>query len=351
LENNSNFSKLLLNWYQKKNFQFPWRDTNDPYKIWISEIMLQQTQVSTVINYYNKWIEEYPTINQLSKSSIDDLLKMWEGLGYYQRVHNIHETSCYIAKYFNGKIPNTYNELIKCKGIGDYTASAILSIAFSKKYPSIDGNIKRIMSRVNLIKGTKKIDKISKDYLYHSMNNVNPGDINQAMMDVGREICKPSNPDCIRCPINIYCQAYLTNQINLYPVKKIKKIIPSYNVVVGIIWHKNKFLISKRKSTGHLAGLWELPGGKKEEKENSINCLNREIYEELNIKVRVDGKIGTIKHKYSHFNINMTAYNCYYDSKEIKSFEAQEIKWITSNVINKIAFPKATLKIFQLNNL
>jgi len=348
LKNKIDFSKPLISWYNKNDFQFPWRQTKDPYKIWISEIMLQQTQVSTVIKYYNRWIDKYPTIEKLSKSHIDDLVKMWEGLGYYRRVHNIHATARHILNNLKGKFPNEYDELIKCKGIGDYTASAILSIAFSKKHSAIDGNLKRILSRVYLLGESKNIEKKYKSHMDTNMGNENPGDINQAMMDLGREICKPQNPNCGLCPIKAFCKAFKNGKIALYPIKQKKRKVPLHNVIVGVIWSGKKFLISKRKSTGHLAGLWELPGGKKNKNEKSIECLEREIDEELNINVELGDKIGKIKHKYSHFHINLTAYNCYYNGNGIKSFEAQEIKWIDMKQIKNFAFPKATIKIFEL---
>ena len=143
--------KLLLLWYNKNDYDLPWRKTTNPYKIWISEIMLQQTQVITVKGYYNKWIEKFPTIQKLADTNIDNILKIWEGLGYYQRAHNIHTTAKIIINKYNGKIPNSYIDLIKLRGIGDYTASAILSIAYNKSYPAIDGNLKRVISRLYMI--------------------------------------------------------------------------------------------------------------------------------------------------------------------------------------------------------
>ena len=349
MENKKHFSDALLLWYNTINRQFPWRGINDPYKIWISEIMLQQTQVVTVIDYYNRWMKELPTIKKVTISNKDKILKLWEGLGYYQRAHNIYDSAHYINNKYNGLFPKSYKKLIKCKGIGDYTASAILSIAFSKPYPAIDGNIKRIISRIHLVKETYKIEKISKKFLFSHMKTANPGDINQAMMDLGREICRPTNPNCTICPIKLFCKAYKNNKIGMYPFPKAVITKPSYDVVVGMIWKDDQFFISKRKSTGHLGGLWELPGGKKENKENNISCLKREIHEELNINIQIGEKIGSITHKYSHFDIYLTAYRCQYKKGKIKLPQSQKTQWISPNMISKYAFPKATLKIFELN--
>ena len=346
-----NFSKDLLKWYKIMNFQMPWRKIKDPYKIWISEIMLQQTQVKTVTPYFKSWIKKYPTIKKLSKAKRDDILKIWEGLGYYQRAHNIHETSKNIVDNYNGKIPTNYDLLMKLKGIGDYTASAILSMAFNQKYAAVDGNIKRIISRVKKINNISNLHDESKSSILEFMTTSNASDLNQALMDLGREVCKPRNPLCQVCPINKYCLAYKSDTVNQFPVSIKGKTKPIYNVIVGFIWNSNKkILISKRKNKGLLGGMWELPGGKKKKQETNINCIKREIKEELNIDISVGKRIGKIKHQYSHFGINLTAYHCYYEKGKIKPLESEKIAWISYNDIYKFAFPSATHKIFKLYN-
>jgi len=344
------FFQPLIFWYHSNNYNMPWRKTKSPYKIWISEIILQQTQVKTGKKYYIKWMRKFPTVKKLASSNIDKVLKAWEGLGYYQRAHNLHFTSKIINNKYNKKIPNTYDELVQLKGIGDYTASAILSIAYDKPYAAIDGNIKRVMSRLYMIDNKKEIISFSKLKIEKNMKYFSPSDINQSLMDLGREICKPKNPKCLICPIHNYCLAFKKNKISLFPPKKIPKKTPIFNVIVGIIWLDNKLLISKRKKDGLLGGLWELPGGKVEGNESSSKCLKREILEEINIKITINEKIGKIKHQYSHFGINLTAYDCQYKSGKIKALAAEKIKWINYKDINKYAFPKATLKIFEIIN-
>ena len=262
----------------------------------------------------------------------------------------MHFTSKIINNKYNKKIPNTYDELVQLKGIGDYTASAILTIAYDKPYAAIDGNIKRVMSRLYMIDNKKEIISFSKLKIEKNMEYFSPSDVNQSLMDLGREICKPKNPKCLICPIHNYCLAFKKNKISLFPPPKTPKKTPTFNVIVGIIWLDNKLLISKRKKDGLLGGLWELPGGKVEGNESSSKCLKREILEEINIKITINEKIGKIKHQYSHFGINLTAYDCQYKSGKIKALAPEKIKWINYKDINKYAFPKATLKTFAIIN-
>ena len=347
----SNFKKAglaLFNWYNNQCYQMPWRTNKDPYKIWISEVMLQQTQVKTAKPYYVNWMKKFPTIQDVAMSDIDNILKTWEGLGYYKRAHNIHESSKIILRKFNGKLPDSYDDLMILKGVGDYTASAILSIAFNKPYPVFDGNINRVISRLYKLKDSKMILKKSKEKIKDCMQIINPGDINQSFMDLGREICTSQNPKCESCPINFICKAYNANETNIYPVKspQIKK--PIYDVAVGLIWQNNKILISKRTKDKLLGGLWELPGGKKYKKENLKECLKRELLEELDIKVEINKKIGKIKHLYSHFGINMTGYICNYKKGTAKALASEKIQWINFQDIPNFAFPRSTIKLFEL---
>ena len=342
-------SNILLNWYKQQAYNFPWRYNTNPYNIWISEIMLQQTQVQTVIPYYRNWMNKYPDIKILEKESIDNLLLLWQGLGYYKRVHNILLTAKIIVIKYNNQFPNQYNELIKLPGIGDYTASMILSIAFNNScHIPIDGNIKRIMSRLYTIPKNKQTISNYKQYTKKHINPDSPGDSIQALMDLGREICKPRNPSCIHCPLNQYCKAKNKGNIEKYPYKKIRKKIPHYNVVVGLIWKENQFIISRRLKETLLGNLWELPGGKIKKDENKLDCLHREIKEELDITICDTIEVGMIHHQYSHMKLSITLFTGTYKSGIAKSLSSQEIKWITYDEKKDFAFPRATHKLFKI---
>ena len=340
------FSCSLLEWYDNNAEIFPWRETNDPYKIWVSEIMLQQTQVKTVIPYYNKWVKKFPTFKDVAKASDDQIFKCWEGLGYYKRVNHLREACISIKN--NKCLPKTKKDLLELKGIGDYTASAVASIAFNEVEPVIDVNVKRVMARILSLSNfkTASIKKIYK-YLLNKICIDRPGDFNQALMDFGRNICTPTKPLCQVCIISEYCKSFKDNTVNKFPIKiKTKKLLPHYNIGIAVIWNNNKILITKRKKNTLLGGLWEFPGGKIENNELVIDCIKREIKEELNINIEVKDFIIKVKHRYSHFSITLFVHHCNYLNGTVECLASDAFKWINPNSFDKYPFPKANHYIF-----
>ena len=342
----NNVSKMLLHWYGDNKRDLPIRLTKDPYKIWISEIMLQQTQMKTAIPYYTRWIDKFPTLELVAKAKSDKILKSWEGLGYYRRCLNFHKASKIVINKYNGRIPNEYEPFKALPGVGEYTAGAVLSIAFGIALPAIDGNVRRVMSR---FKGIKNFTKRNKIIIYNSIvslfNKINPGDINQALMEVGALVCFPINPLCNKCPLSYQCKALKNGNPELYP-NKIKRLPkPHFTVVTAIIWRKEKFYIQKRSKKRMLGGLWEFPGGKVEEGESLKSALIREIEEECHFTPDIIKKATSIAHAYSHFSITMHCYHCREKEKNISSQSTSN--WITVNEIPKYSFPKANHKIFN----
>tara|TARA_B110000116_G_scaffold268391_1_gene282357 strand:- start:99 stop:1142 length:1044 start_codon:yes stop_codon:yes gene_type:complete len=340
--------EALLNWYDKNKKPMPWRLNVDPYRIWISEVMLQQTQVTTVIPYYEKWMYQFPSVDMLAQADIEDVLKLWEGLGYYQRAHNIKKTAEIIINELEGDFPS--NETLKAlPGIGEYIYSAIMSIAFNAPTPVIDGNVKRVGSRFWEQQFISARDiKDLRIRLEEQISKKRAGCFNQAMMDLGREICKPINPECSQCPISSNCQSFQNKTIKLYPYKPKKKKIPLFDVVVGYIEDQNKrFIITKRPDEKMLGGLWELPGGKREKGESLRQGLTRELKEELDIGIAIQLKLGMVEHAYSHMKIKLHAYKCKIDNGTIKQRACQDLKWITKKDINKYSFPTANHKLFK----
>ena len=246
----------VIDWYDRTKREMPWRDERDPYKIWLSEIMLQQTQITTVIDYYHRWLERFPQIEDVANASIDEVLKYWEGLGYYSRARNFH-ASCKQIVDSGGKIPKGLEAFQSLRGVGPYIAAAVQSIAFNIPASVVDGNVNRVVSRVNAftkpaLQNKKKIQA----FMDQMLDKKRPGDFNQAMMDLGRYICKPQNPLCGECPLHESCIAHERNEQSMYPTKVTKKPRPHYDVAVGIIWDGSKLLITKRKEDGLLGGLW-----------------------------------------------------------------------------------------------
>ena len=334
----------LLNWFYQNKRTLPWRRGRTPYRVWVSEIMLQQTQVNTVIPYYKKWIKKYPTLKSFKESNFDDVIKIWEGLGYYSRCHNMFNA----AKLINSTFPNNYDDLINLPGIGDYTAKTILAIAFKKNLVGIDTNLERIGYRILGLKTkTKRNQKRVVKYLEENQCTDNPGDYNEALMDLGSSLCKASITYCNQCPLKNICKAYASSSPILYPTPKVRKKIPIYDVAVSVIEYKNKILITKRLNKNFLPGLWEFPGGKIEKNETAIQTIIREVKEETNLTVSNPIFLGNIKHKYSHFGVNISLFISF--PKSIKSLNlSQEYRWIRMKDILNYPLPKANHKMLDI---
>lgn len=257
------FSNNLLQWFNEYKRDLPWKKTNDAYKIWLSEIILQQTRVNQGLPYYLKFVEKFPTVHKLANADIDEVLKLWEGLGYYSRARNLHHTAKVVSKVFKGKFPETIDEIKKLKGIGPYTAAAILSFAFNKPYPAIDGNAYRITSRylgiINAIDETSTKKEIE-TWLNKIISKDRPGDFNQAMMDLGSSVCTPKKPLCNDCPLNKNCVAFKNDLISIIPFKSktITKKERHFHYFIIIDQFKNT-LIRKRNEKDIWIGLYEFP--------------------------------------------------------------------------------------------
>ncbi|MBI2645915.1 MAG: A/G-specific adenine glycosylase [Deltaproteobacteria bacterium] len=343
------FTKKLLNWYRKKARKLPWRESQDPYRIWLSEVMLQQTQVDTVIPYYERWLKKYPTLEKVAQASEDEILKLWEGLGYYARARNFHKACQEVVQRYKGKVPSNSDQFSALKGVGPYTLAAVQSIVFQKPLAAIDGNIKRIVSRLLRIDEppSKALEHIG-SFLKKNMSLKNPGDFNQALMDIGATICLPKNPKCLLCPISSDCEAFQFKQAHFYPISEEKNPRPHYRAAVGVVWRGDKLLISKRKSEGFLGGLWEFPGGKIKQGESAKLCVEREVKEEVGVEVEAIHSVGVVKHDYTHFSIEMEGFLCRYLKGSPQTLDCADWKWISFPELKKFAFPTANRKLFPL---
>jgi len=343
---NKEFATELLNWYQDHKRQMPWRGEADPYKIWISEIMLQQTRVDQATPYFQNFISLFPTVYDLAEAEQQEVLKAWEGLGYYSRARNLHAASKMVVKEFNGKVPESYDEIIKLKGIGPYTAAAVTSIAFNKPNAVVDGNVIRVLTRYYGIeddtRSTKTRRKVQ-EFANELIDEENPGDFNQAMMELGSEICTPSNPDCQHCPVQSGCVATKMAKTEVIPYKSPAKKKPHHIIGVGIIERErdDKILIALRPNDAMLGGMWEFPGGKQKDGESIQKTIERELEEELGVEVKAYKELMNLKHAYSHFSITMHAWFCTLISGEPKPKESQEVRWVSRDQLQEFPFPKA----------
>ena len=272
--------KQLLKWYRTNHRDLPWRRTSNPYHIWVSEVMLQQTQVNTVLGYYRRFITTFPTVKRLAEADLQAVLKIWEGLGYYARARNLHRAAQIIEQAHEGKIPDTWNDFRKLAGVGDYIAAAVLSIAYDQPYAVVDGNVKRVLARLHQIsapvnepRSTARFKKAADRLL----DLKRPGTFNQAVMELGALICKPRNPACDACPLKQLCRSYQTRQVDRYPRSRKRAATPRYHIAVGVVFKKGRVLITRRKREGLLGGLWEFPGGKIKDGESPTAACIREI--------------------------------------------------------------------------
>ncbi len=327
-------AELLLEWYQRHARELPWRESRDPYRVWISEAMLQQTRVETVIPYYQKWMNVFPSLNDLAKVDEKTVLQIWEGLGYYSRARNVLKTAHILTGKYQGKFPQSLNELKKLPGVGEYMAGAIASIALGKDEIALDGNGLRVLAR--LIDYQAPINKTeSKAALGDVMRKMLPpgraGEFNQAIMDLGSLVCTPQKPDCENCPLGMQCEARRLGTQNRVPVKERKAPVPHHLVVAAVIRRGEAVLIDKRRADGLLGGLWEFPGGKMEAGEDFHTALIREIQEELGVNLKVGAGMGKYQHAYTHFKLTVYVFSGEVVSGTPRALAADEIRWVPIN--------------------
>jgi A/G-specific adenine glycosylase len=319
--------------------------------------MLQQTRVETVIPYYRNFLKQFPTLNVLADASRNRVMKAWEGMGYYSRIRNLHDAAKEIVQSDGGKVPNSFEELMRLPGIGRTTAGAILSFAFYEDEPILDGNVKRVLSRVFRIE-KNPLETAAKNELWQLSENLIPKGkgylFNQAIMELGATVCLPRNPKCSICPLKQLCLAKRFNLQDSLPVKMKKKPLPHYDIATGIIWRGKEVLISLRPQKGLLGGLWEFPGGKKEKGETLEECLKREIREELGLKIRVKEPFMNVNHAYSHFKITLHTFHCEVQKgkpdlkvRDTKEPYSEDWRWVGLRDLNQYAFPAANRKIIE----
>lgn len=327
----SRFSQRLLAWYSLHQRDLPWRGLHDPYGIWVSEIMLQQTQVNTVIPYYARWMKKFPTLKKLAASSEQDVLAVWEGLGYYSRAHNLLRTARIIQHELGGEFPSSLEGLLALPGIGKYTANAIASLVFGADVAALDTNIRRVLARVFLMNKPSRSLEGERELWQYAQKNVprgKAGDYNQALMDLGATLCTPKKPRCDQCPLTTLCKAHRQGIEESLPLLSGKPTIPHMTVTAAVITDRSKILIARRPSKGLLGGMWEFPGGKVEPGESLEECLAREIKEELGAIITVEKPIGTFHHAYSHFKVTLHCFWCKKTAGTFKTLQHEELVWV-----------------------
>jgi A/G-specific adenine glycosylase len=345
----SMFQKDLIDWFQKEQRQLPWREDKDPYKIWISEIMLQQTKVDTVIPYFHRFLEKFPTLESLAQANEQDVLKAWEGLGYYSRARNLQEAVKEVVERYSSKVPDNKRDLSELKGVGPYTTGAILSIAYNQPEPAVDGNVMRVLSRIFLLwddiakqKTRVMIEGIVQEVIDREL----PSDFNQALMELGALICTPKSPACLLCPVQEHCFAFREGVQSELPVKK-KKNPPKEKQIRTVVLRdqSSRILIKRRPDTGLLANLWEFPG---EEIGGEFSFerekLERYFYEEFKLRIQLGEQFMEIKHIFSHLVWNIRVYEALTTGKII---ENETLRFVKPEELRLFPFPVPYQKIID----
>lgn len=332
----------LLQWYRKQKRVLPWRESKDAYAIWVSEIMLQQTRVEAVKPYFQRFTEALPDAQALSEAKEDFLLKLWEGLGYYNRVKNMQKAAKVIVEEYGGSFPKDYEKLLALPGIGSYTAGAIASIAFDLPYVAVDGNVLRVVTR--LLADDREINKesVRKDlsnWVKEILPHQSAGDFNQGMMELGAMICLPNGmPLCEQCPLRIYCKAFEENKVLDFPVKAEKKQRRLEDRNVYFMVYEDKIAINKREKKGLLSSLWELP--------NHLIADETSIFQQLSdwgIEEARMSHLGDTRHIFTHIQWNMECY-----AIEVYKIGKTNFQWVTSEMIeSQYSLPSAFKQCYQ----
>lgn len=332
-----NLAESLLNWYKENGRELPWRVQISPYKVWLSEIIMQQTRVAQGLPYFNKFYDELPTIKDFANADQDKVLLLWQGLGYYSRARNMHFAAKQIMNEYNGEFPDSLSELKKLKGVGDYTAAAIASIAFDQPKAVVDGNVYRVLSRVfnvdipiDSAQGKKYFQELADDLI--DLNN--PGDYNQAIMDFGAMVCTPKNPDCQKCPVNNNCEGFLKGRIDQLPVKSKKVKITERYLDFFEIHYKDQVLIQQRQGNDIWKGLFQLPLVELNSEKNKglSNIEKLGITEVSSIEHRADKK-----HVLSHQRLYASFYKVVLDEKPNLD---ESFIWVDRSRLDDYAMPK-----------
>ncbi len=341
----------LMDWFEEAVRDLPWRNTDDPYRIWVAEIMLQQTRVDTVVDYYHRFLERFPDVRSLAGAEQDDVLKCWEGLGYYARARWLHRAARQVVRNHDGEVPVEEDKRRDLPGIGPYTAAAIGAFAFGQDSPVVDGNVKRVLARLrgfdNPIDRTDTEARIADQLARWLEETDQPGVLSEAVMELGALICTPSGPECGSCPVRSDCRAYARGLQNHLPITGDQPERPHYEVTAGAVRRNGRILIARRPEDGMLGGLWEFPGGKQEEGETLAQTLRRELWEELNIEVTVGDKITEVDHTYSHLTITLHGYWCRIDGGTPRAREGQTWCWVGPDELEQYAFPKSNHPILR----
>ncbi len=339
-------SRRLLSWSERSARKMDWRETDDPYRIWVSEIMLQQTRVDAVMPYYRRFVSAFPTVNSLAEAPLDQVMRLWEGLGYYSRARNLHRAAKAVAREHACRLPREPDRLAALPGIGRSTAGAIAAIAFRRDAPILDANAKRVLARLFAVREDLARSSVERTLWAISRELILPGKGREtalALMDLGATVCTPRRPACAACPLAGYCEGLREGCQEAIPARRPRRALPHRDMVAAWVADaKGRVLVSRRPDRGLLGGLWELPGGTRRQGETREDALRRVVLEEWGIRIEVGDRIASVPHAYSHFRITLTVYRC--RRTHGRPRPDGDWRWIRPEELAAFAFPRAMRK-------
>ena len=344
--------RRLLAWFRRTQRDLPWRRTYDPYHVWISEIMLQQTQMDRGVAYFQRWISRFPDLAAVAAATEQEILKYWEGLGYYARARNLHRAARLLMDRFDGQIPCDYSMLQSLPGIGPYTAAAIASIACGQDIPVVDANVARILARLYDLEQPVKTGSCRQQIDALAAALLPPGKariFNQALMDLGGLICTPKNPDCRQCPLTEVCRARLRGTVADRPVPAQRREIILITKATAILSHEGRVFIQQRLADDIWGGLWEFPGGRLEDGESPEEAVVREYREETGFEVEICRRITTVTHFYTRYKVVLHCFACRLvgSNTEARLTAAQDCRWVTAGELADFGFPAGHRKLLD----
>jgi A/G-specific adenine glycosylase len=343
--------RALLRWYGRNARDLPWRRTRDPYRIWLAEVLLQQTRVETTLPYYQRFVERFPTVHALAGAKLDEVLRLWAGLGYYTRARNLHKAARIIAIECGGAFPQSAEALQRLPGVGRYTAAAIASIAFSERAAVLDGNVQRVLTRLFAIRAS--IAKASTQRRLWELAETllaprRPGEFNQAMMELGALICLPRNPACDTCPVRKWCAAAARGIEKQLPTRAPKRSVPTVEAVAAAVRRNGRYLIVQRPPTGLLGGLWQLPSAELRDGGSHTRALQAHLHKLLGVRTTIEQPLGTVTHVFSHRRLRLHVYRCRIRGKSEQHPGADGGHWVTPRRFNEYAFASVDRKVLGL---
>lgn len=341
-KNFSSIRRKLLRWYDQNRRDLPWRRSRDPYAIWIAETMLQQTQVATVVPYYERFLENFPTVNALARAPLRKVLALWSGLGYYRRARNLKLAARIMVRRHAGLLPTSYDDLLALPGIGDYTAGALMSIAFQKPYPAIDGNARRVLGRLFNLTSGKNLRAAAAELV----SRPRPGQFNQGLMELGATICAPMKPCCPECPLRCDCAAQNSDGRVATTAKKYIGV-KAVTWPLAVVRRRGKILLRRRSTEGILAGLWELPGGELGASRSIRACLESHLGA-LNGSLKFGPRIGELRHGITNRRIRAPVF--LFDVRPETDFHLPELhsRWVSPSSLRGYPVSSMTLKALRI---